>query len=119
MWLPDVRVALVVPRSVDDDAVRDATLESYRALVTEGHEVDCFLVADPRSVDDFGDADRTRLCVVDHGFRAERWSGRPPGLARAVEVTCVRAATVRLRALVARAHRRAAYDAFVEPRWPG
>jgi hypothetical protein len=103
---------------VDDDAVRRAALETYRDLVAEGHEVDCFLVADPHTVEHFGDASRTRLCVVDHGFRAERWSDRSPGLARAVERAAVRAATTRLRALVARANRRAAYDAFVQPRWP-
>jgi hypothetical protein len=113
-----VRVALVVPQSVDDDAVRDATIATYRDLVAEGHDVDCFLVADPRSLDGFGDDARTRLCVVDHGYRAERWSRCSPLLARAVERASLRAATKRLRALVARADRRAAYDAFVQPRQP-
>ena len=114
-----MRVALVVPRSVDDDGVRSAALEAYRDLVADGHEVDCFLIADPKGVDGFGGAERTRLCVVDHGFRRERWSNRSRALGRTVERASVRAATLRLNAIVARAHQRAAYDAFVQPRLPG
>jgi hypothetical protein len=112
-----VRIALVVPRSVDDDAVRSAAIETYRDLVAEGHVVDCFLVADPRAVDGFGDDARTRLCVVDHEFRAERWTSRSSSPARIAEALFVRAAAVRLRRLLARTGRRVSYDAFVEPRW--
>lgn len=108
----------MVPRSIDDDAVRRATLETYRDLVAEGHEVDCFLVADPRAIEGSDDVVRTRLCVVDHGFRADRWSDRSPALAGVVERASVRAAMLRLRALVARTDRRDAYDAFVQPRLP-
>jgi hypothetical protein len=43
-----VRVALVVSRSLDDDAVRHAATSTHRELVAEGHDVDCFVIADPR-----------------------------------------------------------------------
>jgi hypothetical protein len=114
-----VRIALVVPRSMDDDAVRSAAIATYRDLVAEDHEVDCFLVADPRGLDGFGVDARTRLCVVDHEFRAERWSNRSPALARVTEYLLVRVAALRLRRLLARANRRVAYDAFIQPRWQG
>ena len=104
---------------MDDDAVRAVALDTYRDLVAQGHEVDCFLVAAPGAVDGFGDGDRTRLCVVDHEFRAERWTNRSPALARAAESLLVRAAAVRQRRLLTRANRRAPYDAFVQPGGPG
>jgi len=113
-----VRVALVVSRSLDDDAVRDAATVTYHELVAEGHEVDCFVMADPRAVDAFADGDRTQLCVVDHGYRAEQWEGRSAAVARAAHGVMARVAAARLRALVTRADRREAYDAFVQPRWP-
>jgi len=100
-----------------DVAVRSAAVATYRDLCADGHEVDCFLVADPCGVDGFGDEARTRLCIVDPGFRAVRWSDRPPVLARAVERVAVRIAAIRLRGLVVRAGRRVKYDAFVRPRW--
>jgi hypothetical protein len=112
-----VRIALVVPRSMDDDAIRDAAAETYRELVAEGHDVDCFVVADPSTVEGFTGEARTRLCVVDHGFRSEQWSRRPPTIASAAEAVMVRVAASRLRALLARADRRAGYDAVIEPRW--
>jgi len=112
-----VRVALVVPRSLDDDAVRRAAEVTYRDLVGEGHEVDCFVVGDPRVVGEFGPDDRTRLCVVDAGFRLEHWEARAPAVARAARLATARVAATRLRTLVMRAHRRAAYDAFVQPQW--
>ena len=101
---------------MDDAAVRDATIATYRDLVAAGHDVDCFLVADPRRLDAFT-GDRTRLCVVDHGFRAGRWAQRPPAVASAAEAVMVRAARRRLRAMVGRSNRRVPYDAFVHPRW--
>ena len=104
---------------MDDDAVRSAALATYRDLVAEDHEVDCFLVADPRALDGFGDDARTRLCVVDHEFRAERWSSRSPALARVTQSLLVRVAALRLRRLLAQANRRVAYDAFVQPRLEG
>jgi hypothetical protein len=116
--LLDVRIALVVPRSVDDDAVRRAALDVYHELTAAGHEVDCFVIADPNGVDGFLE-DRTRLCVVDQGFRRERWSNRSPALTRVVERASIRAAGMRLNTIVARAHHRLAYDAFVQPRLPG
>src|SRR5262249_45172590 len=105
-----------VPRSMEDDAVRSAAVATYHELLVEGHDVDCFLVGDPSTLDGFGDA-RTRLCVVDHGFRPEPWTDRAPMMGRSVERARVRMAAVRLHALLARADRRDAYDAFVEPRW--
>ena len=113
-----MRVALVVSRSLDDDAVRHATTLTYRELVAEGHDVDCFVTGDPRVVGEFADQDRTRLCVVDHGYRAEPWEARSPAVARTAQRVMARVAAARLRALVTRAHRREAYDAFVQPRWP-
>ena len=104
---------------MDDDAVRSAALDTYRELVAEHHEVDCFLVADPRALDGFDDDARTRLCVVDHEFRSERWAGRSPAIVRVAESVMVRVAAMRLRRLLARANRRARYDAFVQPRWRG
>jgi hypothetical protein len=116
-----VRVALVVPRSLDDDDVRRAATTTYRHLVAAGHEVDCFVIGDPRVVGAFevdaGVGDRTRLCVIDDGFRSETWDGRAPVLARAAQQTMARVAARRLRALVTRANARAEYDAFVQPRW--
>jgi hypothetical protein len=112
-----VRIALVVPRSLDDDDVRRAATVTYRELVDEGHEVDWFVIGDPRVVDGLEVDDRTRLCVVDDGFRAERWEARAPAVTRAAQHAMVRVAATRLRALVARAQRRSAYDAFVQPRW--
>src|SRR5262245_3190710 len=102
---------------MDDDAVRTAAIATYRDLVAEDHEVDCFLVADPRALEGFGDDARTRLCVVDHEFRAERWTRRSPALARMAHDLLVRVAALRLRGLLARANRRVAYDAFIQPRW--
>jgi hypothetical protein len=101
---------------MDDAAVRDATTATYRDLVAAGHDVDCFLVADPRALDAFT-GDPTRLCVVDHGFRADRWEHRPRVVTAAAEALMVRAAGRRLRAMVGRANRRVEYDAFVHPRW--
>ena len=113
----DVRVALVVPRSMEDVAVRRATATTYRELVAAGHDVDCFLVGDPRVAEALEAFDRTRLCVVDDGFRSEQWAARAPTVTRSAQQLMARVATARLRAVVARAHRRAAYDAFVQPRW--
>jgi hypothetical protein len=104
---------------MDDDAVRSAALATYRELVAEDHDVDWFLVADPRALDGFDGDTRTRLCVVDHEFRAERWARRSPALARLAESVMVRVAVMRLRRLLGRANRRKRYDAFVQPRWPG
>jgi len=112
-----VRIALVVPRSVDDAAVRRVAATTYRDLLAEGHDVDCFVVGDPRCAESLAAPDRTRLCVVDDGFRAERWQAGRPAVARAVQQAMARIAATRLRAVVARAHRRASYDAFVQPRW--
>jgi hypothetical protein len=114
-----VRVALVVPRSMDDVAVRRAAEATYHDLAEAGHEVDCFVVGDPRAVEGFAGAERTRLCVVDDGFRSERWRGRAPAVAGVAREVMARVAVTRLRALVTRADRRAAYDAFVQPRWDG
>jgi hypothetical protein len=113
----DVRVALVVLRSMDDAAVRRAAEATYRDLAAVGHEVDCFVVGDPRVVEGFAGAERTQLCVVDDGFRSEQWEGRAPAVVRTAREVMVRVAATRLRALVARADRRSAYDAFVQPRW--
>ena len=112
-----MRVALVVPRSVDDDDVRRAVTATYRELVAAGHEVDCFVIGDPRLVDELEVEDRTRLCVVDDGFRSGTWATRAPAMARAVRQAMVRVAAGRLRAVVTRAQRHAEYDAFVQPRW--
>jgi hypothetical protein len=112
-----VRVALVVPRSLDDDAVRRAVAATYRDLVGEGHEVDCFVVGDPRVVGELATDDRTRLCVVDDGFRSEHWEARAPAVTRAAQRAMARVAATRLRTLLTRAHRRMPYDAFVQPRW--
>ena len=97
--------------------MRRAAEVTYRDLVGEGHEVDCFVVGDPRVVDEFGPHDRTQLCVVDDGFRPEHWEARAPTVARAAQLAMARLAATRLRALVTRAHRRRPYDAFVQPRW--
>ena len=113
----DVRVALVVPRSLDDDAVRRAAETTYRDLVGEGHEVDCFVVGDPRRVEDLEPGDRTRLCVVDDGFRSERWAPRAPTVTRTAQQLMARVAATRLRTLLTRAHRRMPYDVFVQPPW--
>ena len=88
----------MVPRSIDDDAVRRAADVTYHDLVTEGHEVDCFVVGDPRVVSAFG-GDRTRLCVVDDGFRSEQWQAQAPAIARAAQQLMTRVAARRLRAL--------------------
>jgi hypothetical protein len=112
-----VRVALVVPWSLDEDVVRRAATDTYRELVAEGHEVDCFVVGDPRAVDAFAADDRTRLCVVDDGYRSEQWEARAPAVARVAQQAMARVAAARLRTLVTRSHRRAAYDAFVQPDW--
>ncbi len=113
-----MRVALVVSRSLDDAAVLHAATLTYRELIVEGHDVDCFVMADPRFVGEFADGDRTQLCVVDHGYRAERWEARSAAIARATKRVMARVAAARLRALVTRAHQCEMYDAFVQPRWP-
>jgi len=102
---------------MEDVAVRRATATTYRELVAAGHAVDCFVVGDPRRVEDLEPGDRTRLCVVDDGFRSERWASRAPTVTRTAQQLMARVAARRLRALVARSHRRLEYDAFVQPRW--
>ena len=110
-----MRVALFVSGSSDDHAVYDAARVTYRELVAEDHDVDCFLVGSPTRLDGFA-TDRTRLCVVDSGFRAGRWTRLPAPIARLVRAGVVHGAERRLRGAFTRAARRAAYDAVVEPR---
>jgi len=100
---------------MDDDRVRSAVFGSYHDLVAEGHEVDCFLVADPCALDGFGEDARTRLCVVDPELRAEGWMSRSPALARVAASLHARVAAARLDRLLSRSNRRVPYDAFVQP----